>query len=156
LKNFQKASTGTRFFTRRKAVHRPGDPPVELLYYAMMRARGFDQWSRGKVDEAAYWREWLRTKEENRELGRVTSKSIQSLVYERITKVERDNRDLRRENEGFADLRRFLDKHGLDINRYDVRDQARGVLTGEVSERFKRRLSRLIDAAGEMQQEIGK
>lgn len=105
--------TGTSLRTRKKAVWRNAEPPVDLMTYVIMcRAHDF----RGDVSStpnAAYWRKWLKDREENNNLGYAVSRRIQEIVRTRIETAERENRALQKDLEVFEEITDRLVEIGL-------------------------------------------
>ncbi len=69
------SKTGTRLYTKKKAARREVEWPGELMAYVIMSRSQivknmFSVNPHENGDKADYWRDWLATKQENRELGR--------------------------------------------------------------------------------------
>lgn len=106
--------TGSRTLTKKKAPYRDITIPEELFRYLIMRARSFDVNEFRCRNSLEAWREWLKEKEENREVGRNVSRSLSRLVQERITKVEVENRRLVAENNTLSEVRKLCETLGLN------------------------------------------
>lgn len=115
---FYASKTGSRLFTKRKPVYRPAEPDVALLMYILMsRARiaGETRYDEGTRE---YWQSWLEKRELDTEFGHRVSKAIAETVREKVTLVEVENRRLRAENDGLADVREMVKELGVDGGAY--------------------------------------
>lgn len=127
------AKTGTRLFTKKKAVYREVEPPVELMHYLLMRATSFDV-GRGlpyeRETNAEYWRRWLETKAENRELGRRVSHAVHAIVAEKVTRVNNENVRLESQLKQLQDVRDLLEQHGLSPSTFQLERKVEDLLLG--------------------------
>lgn len=104
------AKTGSRLFTKRKAVRREANATETMIYLLMSRTRPHRGFASPQEEPAAYWRAWLERKEANREMGRVASQAIRKRALE----LEYENAELRRQNETLATVKRELQALRLD------------------------------------------
>lgn len=113
------ASTGSMLRTIRKAPHRElSDPPVDVMIYALMRARSFDLSVYRGVQDVGYWRKWLSEKEEDRYIGRQCSKAMAQKYEREVESVRAENNRLRAELERLQDVRQAVHEAGLSFDRY--------------------------------------
>ena len=104
-----------RLYTKVKAPRRELEVPNELFVYVMMwRARITREYQ--AEDAADYWKQWLATKRENRELGHRVSRSMAKLVRERIDEVDTKNQWLAKQNERLAEAKKLCAELGVDIS----------------------------------------
>lgn len=114
------SKTGTRLYSKKKAVRRDVEIPESLYRYVLMcrskisRGTEFGIVTSGRE----FWEEWLKSKKSDLDFGHRVSQSIRSLVAEKITKVECENLLLRKQNESLEDIRCFLKEIGVDPDRH--------------------------------------
>lgn len=143
------SKTGTRLYSKKKAVFREIDPPVALLHYALMRANSFDplDWSRvGRERSAEYWRQWMERRADFKELGGRASKSIRRRYDEDVETVKRENERLKREIGKFESLVNWMDTNGIrrDESLWTIRHKIERLIEGGS-------LADLADAIGQME-----
>ena len=109
-----------RLYTKKKAPFRDVEIPEPLWRYILMSrtdVRYERDWSNSDTeDTAAYWKEWLAKKEENREIGHRVARELSKMYHEQVTRVSRDNERLEKENKRLQMVEKILDK--LDISSY--------------------------------------
>jgi len=141
------ASTGTRLFTKKKAPHRPCEPPVPLLLYAMMRARDFDlphkDPDRGRDFE--FWREWLAGEAEMKEIGHLVSRRLQQRIREDLASAQSENRRLAREIEGYAEVRAVLEAAKISPGEWKAGERLIAAAEAGVPDRIVRHCELLRD-----------
>jgi len=122
------ASTGTRLFTRRKAPHREEgvDPIAAMIYVLMSRAKIFGEFEPEKGD-AEYWRAWLRTKEEERALGREVSRKMGEAFLNREGSLHWRSEQLKRDTERLESLLTTLREWGLVPGETATEDAVREI-----------------------------
>lgn len=107
-----------RLHTRAKALHRQIDPPTDLLLYVLMcRTRVGREWE-SPQSQLDYWKAWLATRDEEKEIGHRCSKKLRELVHERIARVEAANKETQRVVEEFKKIRDFLKAQGIHEDRW--------------------------------------
>lgn len=157
---------GKRLITKRKAVTRQIEWPVDLLRYILMcRSRiGAERYEGDPSSRRRFWESWLEERKIDIDFGHRVSKRIGEAVRAEITSVRLENDRLKRENEMYADLKAQLDRLGIQQgSRYSswsianaVReklDEQRHVLSREARQAANdgiRALTRLISEAEKM------
>jgi len=128
-------------YTKKKAPVRDVDIPDSIYRYILMwRARILIE-NRYEPDKTQYWKNWLATKDEKKELGYNVSRRIRDLISDRILSVEAENKRLISENERLQHIQRILSSLGIDrpIPAYSAERQIKETLdeinTG-ISENF--------------------
>lgn len=156
------AKTGTRLYTKRKAARREIAEPVELLLYILMtRVRPLrdNEWGPESQAPIDYWRAWLATKEEKREVGHNVSASIRKILKKRVWEQETENRRLQAELEQVQELRDQLERLNLlhtirGWHRDDeVRQRVRAALAGAAAE-IPGAIDRLVAAATDVRKAL--
>lgn len=114
------SSTGNRFYTKKKAKHRKAEKIESLYKYILMSRTKIQATSQYNTEEknTQYWKDWLATKDEDKQLGHNVSHKIQMLVSERINKISLENYSLKNENKGLQDIKEFLEKANINTGRY--------------------------------------
>jgi hypothetical protein len=110
------STTGNVIYTKRKAAYR--DAPISesvYRYILMCRARIDPEYR--EPDKAAYWRNWLVTKEVNHELGYRVSEELRRAINDEIEKAREENKRVRRENENLQEIKDSLVKAGIEWRR---------------------------------------
>ncbi|MHA7813237.1 MAG: MmcB family DNA repair protein [Phycisphaerales bacterium] len=151
------ASTGTRLFTKTKPVFREIDPPVELMQYALMRARDY---MREDVPEkrdqnwnAQFWREWVESEGKLKGLGWDAKQRIKKLMGEEIAETKRRNSELEAENKGYAKIAAMMNEMGIEPQEWRAEERVKALLEmglGDIkhsAEMLKSRLGDFIEAA---------
>jgi hypothetical protein len=104
------ATTGAkRLITKRKAVYRDIEFPVDLIRYILICRTRIAKERTGTTD-AEYWHDWLRQREEGQELGLGVSKRIRKIV----SAVTAENAALKRQHQAYEGVKRALVSLGLD------------------------------------------
>ncbi len=111
-------TNGTRLLTKVKAVYRDIEWPVDLLRYILMARVGNVnrqvQYYEG-TDKAAFWRQWLETREINRDFGYRVSRALRTEIDKRIFDVERKNDRLKEENETLSSIKKYAESKGISL-----------------------------------------
>ncbi|MHA7813283.1 MAG: MmcB family DNA repair protein [Phycisphaerales bacterium] len=111
------ASTGTRLFTKIKPAFREIEPPVELMQYALMRARDYMREDVPKKRDqnwnARFWREWVESEGKLKDLGHEATRRIKKLMGEEIAEIKRRNSELEMENAGYARVAGMMEQMGI-------------------------------------------
>lgn len=114
------SNNGTRLYTKKKAPHRNVEIPDSIYRYVLMWRTQVVRESLLKQDKKEYWKNWLKEKDEKKQLGYMVSGKIRRLVDERIEKVESENRWILAENKKFDKAREILSKLGiLDVRQVE-------------------------------------
>ena len=108
------------------------------------------------LDEAAYWRAWLKEKIEKRDLGRTVSKALRDTLRHKVQEVEAENRSLRRENEGLRDIKEFCADLGItSFTSFRIRNLIREALTGMPTD-FVANLDRCIERMTDLKERLNR
>lgn len=108
---------GARLLTKKKAPHRDITIPEEVYRYILMcRVTTAPENEFNRMDNAEYWRQWLREKGEKQKLGRRVSQRI----AQRASEIEAENYRLKRENEAYADLEKWLEAMGHRVTDWGL------------------------------------
>jgi hypothetical protein len=113
------SKTGTKLFCKRKPAFTNKPIPVEIFLYILMCRVVVQEnaYSSGEREsKKQYWKRWLEKKEINRNFGWMVSKSIRSVVDEKVIKVKHDNDVLTRKIEKYDSFENALEKLGFTIN----------------------------------------
>jgi len=151
------SSNCSRLYTKKKAPYREVQVPEELYRYVLMNRVNItrDQYV---YDERQYWRSWLQRKEEDRQLGRAVSKSIQKTIAGRITKVEQRNHELEELLKAEAESIELLKQADLWpphkwTTRAHIRDQLEAMDPG-LPKRFEHELNSLTRTIERIKNEL--
>lgn len=119
------STTGTRIYTKKKAVWRDVVIPEEIYRYILMhRAKIGDR--EIITDKKELWIDWLKTKEFNQLLGMRVSKSIREVINGEMYDLKCENKEVKAENERYADVRECLESMGIDLadlQRWDWKER---------------------------------
>jgi hypothetical protein len=140
-----------------KAKYRDIEIPTTVLMYILMARTNIDRENVVHESQADYWKRWIRTKDENKELGYNVSRKIRKLVTEKILNVETDNHKLKKANESYESIKVLLKK--MDLSPYggwwDNLIKAQIELAQKVvPANFERQLASLINVATKMHETI--
>ncbi len=131
------SASGTRLFTKRKAVVRKIEPPVGVMIYVLMWRATIG--AEHKPDRLSYWREWLAEQEEKADLGHRVSRRLHEEFRSLRARLYNAEQDAKRDQR-LTDALRTL---GLDpevATEYAIKDRLAG------SDELRRRLSYHLDA----------
>lgn len=104
----------TMLYTKKKAPHRKVTIPDSIYRYILMWRVKLDRSSPHLTKyDLQYWKNWLATKDENKEIGYNVSKKLSTLVRERIKAVESENRKLLAENKRCEEIRDIMQQLGI-------------------------------------------
>jgi len=158
----QCSKTGTRLFTKRKAVYRDIEPPSDLLKYIIMcRAEiiksSYNQFqsSDDKLKGREYWERFVEDKEAKFELGQRCSAKLTRLFKERVESVLKENQLLCNQMKAYDQVVNFCEQNNIDISRgeYGIRNQLRQAL--EIfPDNFKWGLKRMAENSEELLERI--
>jgi len=106
------SKTGTRLFTKKKAMYREIPDPSSLFRYVLMcRSKIVSEFA--PANHRGYWKEWLEKREIDHVFGLRVSKSIGETVEKKILEVERENSDLQKKMAAYDAHIRLLKSLGL-------------------------------------------
>ena len=134
------SQTGTRLFTKRKAVIRDLEIPNDLLLYILMwRTKILTNSQEGdkEYNKLEYWRQWLAERKEGKELGYRISWAITS----HVEAVERENKRLKGAHKEYADLLAMCKELGVDPRGWKADENLRQALTSAVTPELQRSVS---------------
>ena len=78
---------------------------------------------RNRETDKDFWAGWLKERTADRALGHRVGKALREVIHERITGVEIDNEQLRRENKSLSQAKELLAELGIDyLGIYGCRD----------------------------------
>jgi hypothetical protein len=103
------AKTGSRIYTKKKAPHRDVQIPEDLWRYVLMcRTEVRSEFRNEPKDERlAHWKEWLKTRQEAKDLGNQVAYHTRKYIQE----VWAENGKLKVENEALA----YLEKRAIEL-----------------------------------------
>jgi len=123
------SATGTKIYTKRKAVYRDVIIPESIFRYILMaRCRIDDDQSSAQ----ARLRQWVQTREYEQIEGHLHSKAIRKCIDEQINKVQAENRTLRRKHEEYELIKQQITSLGLSAD-----DIANWTVSREVGSRLR-------------------
>lgn len=137
------ASTGTRLYTKKKAKYRDVQIP-DCIYRYILMARARITPSRfyaiDGVCKREFWRNWLRQKQQDLDLGHRVSKRLRELIDEKIEAVQRENKRLTEKMKEYDELKKLIAAMGFDPDqsswlKYEVEqylEKLRGVLPHDI------------------------
>lgn len=106
-------TNAARLITRRKAVYRDVDIPESVYRYILM-CRARIQREQSPVQDADYWREWLKLKDDDHRLGADVRLRMGRGRGEQMRRIEQENTALKAENKRLSDVREALKQLGFD------------------------------------------
>lgn len=107
------SKTGTRAYSKKKASHRDVEIPESLWRYILMSRAVIGCERDEKTSSASRMqrlKEWVSIKDEKAELSRHVSQRIRDKVYT----VERENEELRRQNDRLESVKELCEELGVD------------------------------------------
>ena len=107
--------------TKKKAIHRDIDIPVDtLLYILMSRVKIIGP---NKLSKESYWSNWLKSKSDSLDIGSISSKRIIEIIKKRILMVEEEVHKIKFENDSLKKIIKNtdesikkLDEIGIDLD----------------------------------------
>lgn len=115
--------TGTQLRMKRKAETKEADPVRLFNVYKSLLMRAHGGMSEASIPNVEYWREWLSTKEDSREIGHRVSRALQKKYSDEVTRVERENMRLKKQNEQLDEVKEILADLGVSAGGYDPRNE---------------------------------
>jgi hypothetical protein len=107
-----------RLYLKKKAPFREIQIPDTIFKYILMSRVKLDlEYCR---DQNQYWQNWLKTKDEKKELGWNVSCKIRQEMERRCFKVETENHRLEIENKKLAEAKAMLNKLGVNIFSWNL------------------------------------
>ncbi len=157
------SKNGTMLYTKKKAPYRNIRIPEEIYQYILMARAKIRREGINTEDKAAYWKDWLETKEINYEIGHRVSKALREQIQNEINK-ERDRHDqLEDQQKDLVETKKILNEIGLsswDVARsWNGREklQARlDELAGGFPNGFNIRLQQTIEMLENLKREIAR
>lgn len=123
-----------KLFTKKKAPFRQVAIPENLFRYLLMcrvRIQREQMYGEAKISRLEYWKDWLETKKEGRQIGYKVRDAIRQHVFE----TERQNRDLKTENDSLRVFKDRLNELGVNpmhsVTTWDI-ESAFNKLLGEI------------------------
>ena len=119
------SSTGTRLYTKKKAPRRTVETPEDLYRYILFsRATiGRERDETRVFNNVEYWKNWLKQKNEKKDLGYRVSRGIRELVAEKVDKVECEMRILKNQHSRYESVIKLLERLGIDPEKYIMTHQ---------------------------------
>ena len=109
---------GTKLLTKKKAVHRDIDDPIDLYRYILMARVKVSQNTYLESEESVeYWERWLKNKEYRRDLGSRVSQALRQTIKDEIEAVRERQDKLEERLKTYAELEQILDDLNIDRNR---------------------------------------
>lgn len=107
-----------RLYMKRKATHRNVEIPISIYKYILMwRAQIIRKADRSKQ---GYWKNWLATKNEKKELGYNVSKKLREIIERKIDTVSLENSRLRNENNRLTEIKNLLKELGYNETYFSI------------------------------------
>jgi hypothetical protein len=134
---------GSRLYTKKKAPYRTIELPAKIFIYLLM-------WRQDKVTKKNldYWKEWLETRDEEKEVGCRVSRKLQKLYSDNVVKVQRKQKWLEEEISRYKDLKEFLVKNNLHVNSWNIETKVQGILEGNLPSDLLFKLKTLYASLG--------
>lgn len=142
------SKNGTRLFKKRKAVYRPADVPDDLYKYILMARVNVQNRDNFHEDKAAFWKNWLEQRDENKRIGWEASQGLQDIYRRDVTNVERNHKRLQEQINSLEEVRAFLVSHDIDPKQWKPVNHLKDIVDG-------RDIEHLADAAKRLVVEIG-
>jgi len=147
------SANGTRLFKKRKSIHRKTVIPEDLYKYILMaRVRiTRENWFE---DKAEFWRNWLKEKEENRQIGHQASQGLQSIYRRDVTNVQDTQRRLEEQIDTLMEVREFLVEHDIDPTMWKPVNHLRAIVDGTDIQQLSDAAKRLVVEIGYLTEKI--
>lgn len=106
-----------KLYLKKKAAHRRIEIPTELYIYIIMCRAKIDNEIMINKSSKAYWEQWLKNKQIDREFGYHLRGKIADRIDEEILNVRKENTRLAEQISRFERIERVLEQLGLDITK---------------------------------------
>lgn len=110
------STAGARLFIKRKAQYRAIEEPSSLFRYVLMCRSRVGSELTETTDRRAFWKLWMEEQKIDTMFGHNVSRSIAKRLQEEITLVGLENHRLKKQCEGYAEIKIILAKLGLPEN----------------------------------------
>jgi len=148
------SKTGSRLFTKRKAVPRKIEIPESLWRYVLMCRTKITRENR-QTERADYWQNWLREREQNKAIGYAVS----AKVRESIEAAQAGERRATALVASYERTAKALAEAGFDIstpiNEWMMRrriEELQGAIPAELRHLLRSTIARLTDVADAVEQ----
>lgn len=157
------SATGSRLYTKRKAVYREVEIPEALYRYILMsRAQITEPKFGGSPNEKGieYWKRWVEKREVNSEFGHMLSGAIAKTVRDEVLMARAEHERLQERIERLEGIREFVRSIGLNPdNRFDVTpylvqrqvERLQTVIPPDLHRKVERLAGELMKVGGELQ-----
>ena len=156
------SKTGTKIYTKRKAIFQEKEIPVSLFQYILMwRASINGEHSASKrLDNIDFWENWIKERRWSGEVGRQVSKKLNEMYHENVECVRQENNELKEQIENLKDIRDFLSEIGLNPNsrwtsRFSVKRELEKLKSG-IPEGFENDIKRAIVSLRDVEETLEK
>lgn len=121
------SNTGTRIYTKRKAVYRDVEIPQEIYQYILMSRAGI---SRNDIitDKKLFWKDWLKNKKLDHQLGHRVSKELREIINNELDNQKRENEKIVDENKELNEIKLYLKSIGIDYKKLSYWNTTREVV----------------------------
>lgn len=136
------ASTGNRFFTRKKAMFRNIEFPSDLFTYLLMcRTKISGRYN--PISNEQYWKMWLNDKNNKGDLGHSVSKKLKENYKENVQNVRDENNRLKDKIKEYEEFKKLLTEIGVtdSDSYYKVRDKIRLLKESEIISNLEQSLN---------------
>jgi len=154
------SKTGTKLYTKRKAITEKKEIPIEIFQYILTWRTTVQRESNtgDKSDSVEYWKKWLTQCDEEYYLGQAVSKKLKQKYEKDVISVRNENKKIEERMSKYEDIKKFLEKIGLDpnsnwISTWKIEDKLKK-LKEIIPEGMEHNLNRLIDNLANFKESI--
>lgn len=119
---------GSLMRIKKRAPYRKVSIPENVYRYVLMCRASIEK-ERGFIHDRAYWENWMAQKKEDREFGYNVSKTIREMLDEKVERVDKENRILKRQIQEYEEIKKFCLGLGLVekdfISKFDVEQKVK-------------------------------
>jgi hypothetical protein len=115
---YHTSGVGNKLYIKKKAKYRNIQIPEELWRSIIFNRTTIRAEYAKPNSQLEFWKNWLETKDEEKEIGYKVSQKLREIVKERIEKVESENRQLKSKIEDYESIKSLIQKMGHDPDSF--------------------------------------
>lgn len=119
------SKNATMCYTKRKAVYRDVKIPEDVFRYVLMCRANISR-EQAQTGDKHYWAQWLENKKMDYDFGWRVSKTIRQTIEDKITSVEKKNKEMEYLVDKYRSVQALLNNLGFDecdIHSYSLHDR---------------------------------
>ncbi len=122
------SSTGTRIFTKKKAMYREVEISEDLWRYILMWRTAVTREHSSTISKKEFWKNWLEQREIDTFLGHSVGKALKETIEKEVLKARRTNVALEERLDRYDYLTKFLEEIGVNPKTHYLRSEVKDIV----------------------------